>query len=94
MALISIRCFGRNVSARLNVAETSAPTTKPTWTAIVNHALAEAERSHCRLSCGSTAAAENQGAIDRTMATASTDSARQRPGGSGSPRAGLGHQSR
>src|ERR671931_2197695 len=58
-------------SARLVTAETSAPATKPSCTAMVSQAASVGDSAHSARSCGSTADAENQVVIDRTIAAAS-----------------------
>ena len=78
----SMSLRGATRSARFTTAEATAPTTKPSWTAMVSHDPAVVDRSQRSRSWGSTAEAENQVVIDSTMAVPSTASARQRPGGS------------
>jgi hypothetical protein len=46
---------GRITSAIVNVAESSAPTTKPSWTAFVSQAVSVAFMSHAVASSGATA---------------------------------------
>src|SRR5439155_17895411 len=53
----------------------SAPKTKPSWTAIVSHALSPLDRDQRRRSSGSTADAENHVVIASAIATESSDSA-------------------
>src|SRR5688500_16688589 len=54
------------------MAETSAPLTKPSCTAIDSHADSPVESDHAARSCGSTAAAENHVVIASTIARASS----------------------
>ena len=59
--------------------ERSAPQTKPTWTAMVNHAAALPESSHCARTYGMIAVAANHVDMDRTSVSASSVSACHRP---------------
>src|SRR5688500_10622196 len=52
------------------MAQTSAPATKPIWTAIVSQADAPLESDHSARSCGSTAAAENHVDMPSTIVAA------------------------
>ena len=76
-ALIMIRRLGGIRSARLVAEENTAPTTNPSWTAMVSQLLSADERSHRSLSCPSTAAVENHGDIASTSATARMMSCRR-----------------
>src|SRR5258705_13698238 len=64
-------CRAEYRSDRFVIAETTAPVTNPSWTAIESHADSPVDSDHAARSCGSTAAAENQVVIARTIATAS-----------------------
>jgi hypothetical protein len=70
---------GRDAVGRLMSAETSAPVTNPSWTAMVSHAASVGDSTQAARSCGSTAEAENQVVIDRTIAAASRANTRPRP---------------
>jgi hypothetical protein len=66
------------MSARFRRLDTNAPHTKPSWTAMVNHAAALAERLHSACSWETTAEAENHVVIDRISTTASNARANHR----------------
>src|SRR6185436_19524193 len=69
-------------SGRLPSADTSVPTTKPSWTASVSQAPPDSERPHSARSAGATAEPENQSDIARSSAEAMRTRARQRRGDS------------
>jgi hypothetical protein len=64
-------------SGRLVTAETRAPVTNPSCTAMVSQAASVDDSAQIVRSCGGTADAENHVVIDRTMAVASSASARR-----------------
>jgi hypothetical protein len=63
-------------SARLVTAVSSVPTTKPPWTAIVNHARAAASMRYSAPIAGAAAVAENHSVIPSTSPTAISASVR------------------
>lgn len=79
-APVRISRWGETRSARLSAALSTAPNTNPSCTARVSPEAAASVSLHTTRSCGSTATAENHGAIARTTANASPASADQRPG--------------
>ena len=74
-------------SARLSTALVRAPATKPSCTLMVSQAPAPPLRAHSASSCGSTAEAENQRAMARTLTAASNHRLRHLSRGSAGPRA-------
>ena len=76
---ISLR--GAMMSATLNTAESTAPTTNPIITEIVSHAPAAVVIFHAARNCGSTTDAENHVLISRKPAVAKIPRAAQRPAG-------------